>query len=428
MRMTSTLLLATALLAANPYSEGVQAALADIQTVPPVSRSQVRYLLALTEDDLPAASFVLNAVSRTRVIRQPKVVGNGVLRIQLAWLYGTDKTAAKEILAAWEQLDEPYFARDLAHQSLALACQTGSPILRADSFVAQVAGESEHYYRFANIPPRLDDFYKSLGLVVSEVERVRAELNANLFISQVTGKPRRVVHYLSPFGSVFVTQDEAVEKAGNSAVVPAIVPKGYKFQFDAQEIFALGPNATWRLALYDAKGNRQAAVPANIAVDTLGPLGHGEVIPMISCLRCHEAGGSAGLRPLRDQQVIIPSVGDRDEIQKLQDAHDPDALADHFTAAGIRNIKAIARITQGMVREGDHVRAMIPQEATNALSGVYESFVGGVDLEKAAKERGVTKEQLKALLGTSQAAGAFALLAGESITRTAFEETWGTIP
>jgi len=427
MRM-GTAILTLLVLTADPYSDAVTAALADSAKFSPVGASQVRYVLALTEDDLPATSFTLASVSRTRVIHQPRVIGNGVLRIQLGHLYGTDGKAAKEILAAWEQLNEGYFPASPQLQSLQRACHTAYPILRADAFVAQVAGESEHYYAFAGVPAKQTDFYKSLGLVVSEVERVRAELNANLFISKVTGKPRRIVHYLAPFGSVFVTQDEAKEKTGNSPLVPAVVGPGYKFQFDAQEIFALKSNGTWLTALYDAKGNRQAAVPADIATDTLGHLGHGEIVPLVSCLRCHESGGSAGLRGFKDAQVIIPSVGDRDEIQKLQDAHDADRLTDSMTAAGITNIKAVARVTQGMVRETNHVRSMIPQEATDALTDVYERFTGSVDLAQGAKEKAVDEEQFRAMLATSQATGAFGLLSGESITRKQFEEVWATLP
>lgn len=427
MRM-ATAILTLLVLTADPYQLAVTAALADLATVPPASQSQCRYVLALTEDDLPAVSFVLASVSRTRVIRQPKVVGNGVLRIQLATLYGTDGKAAREIINAWEELDEAYFGTTPGLAQLQLATNSAYPIMRADAFVAQVAGESEHYYRFSGVPAKRADLEKSIGLNITDQERVRAELNANLFVSKVTGKPRRIIHYLAPFGSVFVTQDVDKELPGNSAIVPADVPKGYEFVHVAEEWFWVKSNGAWGTGLFARNGDRQAAVPSAIATDSLGSTGHGEIVPLVSCLRCHERFGSAGMQPFKDAQVIVPSVGDRDEIQKLTDAHDPDRLTDAMTAAGITNIKAISRVTQGMVREGDHVRSMIPEEATNALVAVYESFVGPVDLARAASEKSVTEEQMRAMLATSRATGAYGLLAGEPITRAAFEEVWRTLP
>lgn len=447
--MVSSVLLTAAILTASPYQESVAAALADAQTVVPGSRSQLLYLLVTSEGDLPAVSYAINAVSRTRVIRQPKVVGQNLIRVQLAWLYGTDGVAAVEILKAREALDEDYFtvsqSGDLLKSSnsingqirlglspeyakLQAACYSSLPLMRADQFISQVLGEAKHYYAWSGVPAKQNDFYKSLGLDLKTVENVRAELEANLFVSRITGKPRRIVHYLAPFGSVFVTQDIAVEKADNSPVVGAYVAKGQKFKFDAQEIFALRSSGFWQTALFDAAGNRQDAVPPEIATDQFGQIGRAQVTAGASCFRCHERLGNAGLQPFKDVQVIVPTVGDPFEAQKLSDVHDPDRLSDAATFSGSTYIKAISRATAGMVKEGQHVRAMIPTEATDATVGVWERFTSPVTLATAAKELGLPEDQARARLQACTATGAYGLLAGESITREAWGEVWRALP
>lgn len=436
MRMTASLIMAAALLAANPaYQEATAAALLDAQKVSPASRSQLLYLYVTSEDDLPAVSYAISAVSRTRVIRQPSVVGPNLLRVQLAWLYGTDAKAAKEILKAREALSEGYFTNldvsgqirlglSPAYAQLQQVCYSALPLLRADQFVSQILGEAKHYYAWSGVPAKQGDFYKSLGLDVKTVENVRAELEANLFVSKITGKPRRIVHYLAPFGSVFVTQDIAAEREDNSPVVGAYPPKGQAFKFDASEIFALKANGTWITALYDAKGARQNAVPANIATDQFGQIGRAEVTAGASCFRCHERLGNAGLQPFRDAQVVIPTVGDPFEVQRLSDVHDADRLSDAATFSGQTYIKSVARITAGYVTEGQHVRSMIPTEATDAFVGVWESYTAPVTLATAARELGLDEAQCRVRLQASTATGAYGLLSGESITRQAWEEVW----
>ena len=436
-------ILATAILAGNPsYQEAAAAALLDAQKVNPASRSQLLYLYVTGEDDLAAVSYAMNAVSRTRVIRQPAVVGTNLLRIQLAWLYGTDAKAAREIVKAREALSEGYFTvlstsdnsvksqirlgLSPAYAQLQQVCYSALPLMRADQFVSQVVVEPEHYYAFLGVPEKREDLFKQLG--IDAVERLRAELNANLFVSKVTGKPRRIIHYLAPFGSAFRTLDVSKELEGNSAVVPAIIPKGYKFEHEAEEWFFMLKNGKWGTALYDRVGKRQNAVPGNIATDRYGLTGEGEIIPLAGCIRCHEREGNAGLQSFRDFQVIIPSIGSPDDVQDLQDRHDPDSLADMATFSGTRYIKAVARSTAGYIKEGQHVRAMTPVEATDALVGVWEGFTAPVTLATAAREFGLDEDQCRVRLQASTAAGAFGLLSGESITRQAFEEVWRSLP
>ena len=438
-RMVVAGVLTAAILAGNPYQVHVAAALADAQSVSPASRSQLLYLLAQGEDDLPAVSYAINAVSRTRVIRQPKIVGPNLLRVQLAWLYGTDSKAAKEILKAREALSEGYFTTlDATGQirlglspeyaQLQQVCYSAIPLMRADAFVAQVLGEAKHYYAWLGTPRKQVDFYRGLGLDVSLVEGITAQLEASIGASKITEADRIVLNMNAPLGPVLVTLDVDKEKqktrTNNRSVAPAILPKGYRFQFDAQEVFALKSNGFWQTALFNAKGERQNAVPPGIATDRYGTSGHGEVVPGISCFRCHEREGNASIQPFKDAQVLVPSVGHPDDIERLSATHDADRMADFVTLGGQIYIKAISRATAGFVKEGQHQRAMLPTEATDAVVGVYEQFIAPVTLQTAAREMGLPEAEAVQRL---KAAGAYNLAGNETVTRDEWETTWRAI-
>ncbi len=81
--------------------------------------------------------------------------------------------------------------------------------------------------------------------------------------------------------------------------------KGFEFMHEAEEWFALAPNGMWRVALFDAAGKRQDAVPPDIATDAIAVAQHAtdaQVVPMVSCFRCHDDGG---LQSFVDQQTRI---------------------------------------------------------------------------------------------------------------------------
>src|SRR5437764_360800 len=65
-------------------------------------------------------------------------------------------------------------------------------ILRADDFVAR-ATVSPRYYEFAGVPATEGEFLKSLGVDAATIDRLRGNAGANLLISGVTQKPRRIV-------------------------------------------------------------------------------------------------------------------------------------------------------------------------------------------------------------------------------------------
>ena len=271
-----------------------------------------------------AIAYLLNAVSRTRTIARPEPVDEQwqLLRIDLAAYADFRKTATyNELFQAWEQLVEgdPYFHlrtqvttgksvqtvttdggwTDLENAArLKTLSHSFGAVLRADYFVSQVAGPA--YYAWAGIPPKEADFFKLFGVDAAVVSALSADSAANVLRSGVTRKPRRIVERPGVFGSVFQTKDVDAESPDRDPFRNPVDFREQKFNFQASELFALGANHLWRVALYDAAGNRVDAVPDKVAKDFAGD---GIIRPLVSCLRCHERnGGLAGLQPFHDDQ------------------------------------------------------------------------------------------------------------------------------
>ncbi len=275
---------------------------------------------------MQVVGYTLNALSRTRAISQPVQISPTLLRFNIAQ-FASQKDEFIAWSVAWEKLAEgdPYF--HLRTEVLAKAEggkgkadgtnseNHGSPtasrsafrvpnsalktvttdggwvdliaaarmraasgsigaILRADYFVAQ-ATIAPRYYEFAGVPETENEFLKSLGVDQTAIDRLRANAGANLIISGVTAKPRRVVWAQGPLGGVYSTLDVAQVDAERDPLRRPISAAGFAFRYDVSEWFAVAPNGLWRTALFDAAGKRQNSVPDKVAKDTSDPLGDG---------------------------------------------------------------------------------------------------------------------------------------------------------
>src|SRR6185436_11646045 len=111
-------------------------------------------------------------------------------------------------------------------------------ILRADYFIAQ-ATTPPAYYDFAGIPSSENEFLKSLGVDREVIDRLRANAGANLIISGVTNKPRRIVWSQGPLGGVYATLDVETVDAAHDPIRRPISADGFQLKFDVSEWFAV---------------------------------------------------------------------------------------------------------------------------------------------------------------------------------------------
>jgi hypothetical protein len=454
------ILLLSAVFSITPTDE-MRAAAADVETLPAVARPSVRYLTLYAIDPaqrrqaFQTVSYVLNSIARTRAISQPVLVSPMLVRFSI----GQYAPRADEFAAwfgAWEKLAEtdPYFhlrtevavgsakrepisSKQAKSQQLATkivttdggwadlqaaarlrsATHSAGALLRADYFVTQ-ATIPPRYYEFAGVPESENEFLNSLGVDQKVIDRLRANAGANLIISGVTAKPRRIVWSQGPLGGVYSTLDVERVDAPRDPLRRPISAAGLEFQYDVSEWFAVAPNGLWRTALFNAAGRRQDAVPDRVAKDTSDPLGDGIVVPLVSCVRCHR---EAGLRPFADDQTRLLAGGvdlysyDPDIVERAVEFYDEPRLQRQMQFDRQTYADAVSRATSGMK----------PEEVADALAEVVRNHAYlPVTIEQAAREVGFEPAEFRIALAATRDPVILLLLEDRPVLRGQWESSF----
>ena len=450
----------------SPADE-IRAAAADVQQLPPETRMAARYLTVypIAAADRPDAvkviSYVLNSLSRTRAISQPVLISPTLIRFSI-YQYAPRQEEFAAWYQAWEKLAgvDPYFhlqteviadATGVNHKSNAVAApffeshnkpnslkivttdggwadlsaaaqlrtatHSIGPLLRADYFIAQ-ATTTPRYYEFTGIPDTENEFLKSLGVDRGVIDRLRANAGANLAVSGVTAKPRRIVWAQGPLGGVYSTLDVESVDAQRDPLRRPITSAGLAFHYDLGEWFALAPNGLWRTALFNAVGRRQDSVPDRVAKDTSDPTANGIIVPLISCIRCHR---EAGLRPFVDDenkllrgQISLYSP-DPTIIERAFEFYDEARLDRQMRFDRETYADAVARVTDGLK----------PEELADTLAKLVRSHAYlPVTLNQAATEVGVNQFDFQSALAATHDPVILLLLEGQPVLRGQWESSF----
>jgi hypothetical protein len=424
------------------------------------------------------ASYTLNALSRSRAIVSPKRITDTLLRFDIEH-YTTEKTATHDWLAAWEKIVEidPYWhirtdvvaagkilpglpeslshavftfrpksnvpspkppdltrhsTLDIQPQTITvnsgwvdlaaaarlqqLTASTGA-LLRADHFIA-AAAVPPRYYEFAGVAPKESDFLESLGVDVQRIEQLRANAGANLILSGVTRKPRRIVWQQGPFGGVYTTLDVERVAADRDPIRRPLSADGLALEYDASEWFAMRANGLWLTALFNRAGQRQDSVPDRVAKDTSDPATDGIVVPLLSCIRCHREGG---LRPFRDDQHALLADGielgtlREKDARRVVEFYDEPRLQRQIEFDRETYSRAVARATAGMR----------PPDLADALARTAREFLyTPVKPEQAARELGTNLDSMRRSLISSRDPILLMLCADRSVLRGQWESSF----
>ncbi len=444
----------------TPASE-LRVAVADVERLPPQVRPNVRYLslyaipLERRAETANVVNYVVNALSRTRAITRLQPVGPTLLRLD-AIAYTASAQELDEWTNAWGSLAhvDPYWhiQTEVAvghtvdgrrhtgdesaspstaavtvdggwvdlEQAARLRAATGSQgaLLRADYFIAR-ATTVPAYYQFTGIPAKEADFLKSLGVDAKVISDLRADAGANLFISGITKKPRRIVWSQGPLGGVYQTLDVQQVDATRDPIRRAVSAEGFELEFDAGEWFAMAPNGLWRTALYDAQGDIQQTVPDKIAKDDSDPAADGIVAPMISCIRCHQENG---LRPFRDDQSRLLASGrvdlrsyDPQIVRRAAEFYDEPRLQRQMKFDRETYALAVARATGGMK----------PADLAESLGRAVREFAYlPVTRATAARELGLSEQRFAEVMASSHDPIILALIEGHSVLRGQWESSF----
>lgn len=448
-----SILLAVAVLAASPLDAEIAAAAADA-SLRGSSAIQARYLTLynVPEDRRPAVvasvSLLINSFSSRATIRQPVSVSPTLLRIDLA-AYTRTGTDYRTLALAWDavaasdhylhlktQLIDPRTSKpatvftdggwvDLPSASK-LRALTGSAagLLRADWWLATCC-RPEAYHELANIPKTLGEYFAARGIDPKKAGDLQAVLAANLHRSAITDRPRRVTHLLGPRGSVYATIDAAVTTAVND---PFRNPTS-AVKFDAGEYIGVRPNGLHDYALYAASGARQNAVPAGIATDfsVHPPV---EVVPMLSCVRCHnpdEASEQNGLRAFSDTQRELLRDPRIDKFAVFTDQAEVESLYERQE----RLQRQAARDRDDYAEAVDLATGLTPHKAATALAECFASYAqADVTPELALFELGIepgaeAAETVRTRLAAARDVAIVILGTGRPVQRQQWELAFG---
>ena len=450
--MLNSLFISTLLFAAHPLltpAEAVAVCIEHQATLPEAQRQQTRYVMS-TGADLEgrsrqwiAVNYLLNAVSRSRIIVAAQLIADGRIAVVDLAAYSNQAVPGsyESLFAAWENLvkEQPYWhVRTTVvdgekktgtaevtvdggwvgiEQALNLRESTGSfgAIMRADFFVARVG--AENYYEFAGVGATEAEILKSLGVDEGAINAIIGGTAANLTRSGVTRKPRRVIGYQSLIGQVFVTLDTDRETADANPFHFPVDANGQAFKRVASEGFGLKNNGMWLTWVVDAQGKRADTVPDKIAKDYTGD---GIIRSGVSCIRCHELnGGAAALQPFEDKQAKLQRLKgvaavDPAVAQVLASAYDPARMG-----------KLIARSREDYHAAVEQATGVEPKEAATALAGVFSAYRDDpVTPEIAAYELSLTVETLPEVFAQSRNPDLLLLTIGEPINRGPWESAY----
>jgi hypothetical protein len=298
-----------------------------------------------------------------------------------------------------------------AAAQLRSAAASSGAIVRGDWLVAELAAPP-WYYRFTGIPEKEVDFFTLLGLDLEVVLRLRADRGANMIRSNVTRQVRRLARRQSPLGGAWQTYDVSTSLADRDPFRNL-----FAFNYEAGEHIAAKPNGLHYFALYNAEGDRQDAVPAAVARDTSDPMGDGQVVPMLSCVRCHR---ESGLRPFTNDQRRLLAGNVELFTERPQDAERLAAfygrdLGKHLDRDREDYDEAVALLSSSLE----------PAEIAPALAAVYRRYAYElVSLERASDELGCHAPALAARFRASHDPVLLALAVGLAVGREQWEASF----
>ncbi len=334
-----------------------------------------------------AVSKALNLLSTARTIVTPRKIGEGgvVLRVNVTELGWTDADLEALVRAY------PYAA-------------TG--FIRGDWLVAR-ALSAPLYYQLLGVPNTQRELDASLGIDRQRFIDRNLVRRAAITDSRVAFHNRAIEWSPANTGAVRLTYDTTNETADRR-----IVSNPLTFRHDAVEYIADLPNGLHLYAAFNGQGQRQNAVPENIASDPSQFSGSTTIVPGISCVSCHQTGIQSPANDVVRNGAPLFNVSELAKVQSLYPATDQFAITLKRDEA--RFLNASRQTTQ-------------PFKAVDEPIGVVAlEYNKPLDLTKAAAETNTTPARLRnAILASAdlQTLGLRQLTEGRTITR----ETWESL-
>ncbi len=294
--------------------------------------------------------------------------------------YGLKPQSDIEALEFYEKIEELYGDTDF----------DGVTHLRADWFIA-TATRPPLYHTLANIPEKLDDLLKRVGVNIEDNFRLSTSRRAGLFESGVSGQNRLIEYHSSTNGTFWISYDFA-KNAGKSNLsrFPLGPPfenndfSNVAFEHAGGEIIFNLPNGLHAYMLTDGKGIRIDEGPVQIVWDALHVSGSPLIVNGVSCMSCHKHGMLDFSDFVRDGSAVQDPAARR-KVQELY--AQPSELAKALEDSR-RNYLQRLRLAVGDaldIAPGDDQALLGYEEPISRVTLLYGK---NLNLESAARELG----------------------------------------
>ncbi len=374
------------------------AVLADLSSMPPERASAARYLSAhhlvgAGASELSRAgrslAWIANSLSTQRRLVAPVLVRPdlGLYRVFL-----DDFGWARQ---SWELLNEVYpYVRiqgragraprpaplDESAEGRAIASKTGSrlAIMRADWF-AKRAATPPLYYDFLNIPSRLPDLERKLGIsLVGDIQNGRV-VRAGFSESGVSFHNRVIERHDLSTGAFWISYDFRSDEDRSNIFANPLGPGGaFGFEQAGGEVIFSLPNGLQAYMLVNNVGRRLDVGPLDIVADPNRL--PSDIVNGFSCMGCHRSGILQKTNQVtRDSAPRVPAEY-RNQIDQLYAPQDRlDAV---YRGDSARVQSALATLDQ-MMGAGTG-------EAQNPFQTMADRYDSALDSASLAAEFGMT--------------------------------------
>lgn len=396
-----------------------------------------------------AVNHALQDTSRVRQITPCVQISPTVLRIDAA-AYCNDSTELDQWESAWGQLaaTDPYFSittQVLAHPKItpqtvtvaggwtgldgqaALRTRTSTPqfgaMVRADWFVANVLFPP-NYYRFAGLEATEAAFVRQFGIDPGVIQRLEANVGANIFTSGVTLQDRRVVWSGGPLGGYYETLDSITADAAHGVFYRPISADGSAVKYDAKEVFAMAANGFYRTIIFDSAGVRQDVVnPKIVCRDTvIADLGSKDtqIYAARNCILCHTENGLNTIQ--NDQYDQYHTKRGTASLSSYDPAYVRRTVAFYDDPRLQRQMKFDRDTHEVAVNRACGCTAAMSIQAMGEI--IKRSTFDSVTPQIAADEIGVSVEELREVIGTTNDPYLGGLHEGKAIARKSYESCY----
>lgn len=396
-------------LADAPYTRYLSTYNLDAAHANPNSPETIQAKIEAKRQQSAVQSFWLNSLSVRSKIKHPSRVSETLYRIDIR----DYKWDTKD----WEGLtkEDSYFAVSALEPSseymLRKYSQSAGAILRLDYFVVKTSLEP-HYSRFLGLPPKLADLEGKFFVNRKAVEVFGLSNGGSVLESIVAHHNRQLERWRVQLGYWWQSRDSKTS-SGKQNVLEA--ENVFTIQHDAGEFIWSLPNGLQAYYLANVAGDQQVEVPADIALDSRTTLKDKRVRNAMNCVTCHAVGINSFENVIARMHSNGATIGtyDKELALKFEEYH--------LSPLAKQVEKDCEQFADALAQCHD----LTPEQNAKAYESMVSEYLEGrVDLTKASRELGCSVEHLQSIPHQVQSGTFNALLAGESISRDAWESIY----